>query len=367
MKFTVARDDLLASLQKVIGVIERKQTRPILSNVLMQLADGALVITGTDLEIQLVTRTVVSTKEVGEITTPARKFMDICRLLPEQSRLAVELKADQRLHISSGRGRFTLTTLPAGSFPQFSSREYETEFRIDLAHLKRTLGKTLFCMALQDVRQFLNGLLLEIERDRVEAVATDGHRMAIYHERLTGPIEAARALIIPRKSVIELYRLLDESDQLVTVEIASNSMRVTTDDIVFSTKLIEGKYPEFRHSIPATATRCISVDKQAFREALSRVEVLCNEQFKGVRLNIASGLMQIHAQNPEQEAAEEEVEIGYDGSPFAVGFNVSYILEAVSNIDSNQVSLSFSDTHSCCVIEDPQDDKLKFIVMPIHL
>jgi DNA polymerase III subunit beta len=367
MKFTVSRENLLPSLQTIIGVIERKQTLPILSNILLKMTNDQLVLTGTDLEIQLVTRTAVDpVDQGGEITTPARKLMDICRLLPEQSQLSIDLK-DEKLYLRSGRSRFTLSTLPAGNYPEFSSKEYDTEFRIDEVKFKKILGKTYFCMALQDVRHFLNGLLFEIENDRLQAVASDGHRMAMYSETLSDVVGASKRVIIPRKSIMELYRLLDESERPITVQIASNSLCVRGGDIVFSTKLLEGKYPDYKGSIPTSVTKVIGIGKQLFREALSRAAILSNETFKGIRLDIASGLMKISANNPAQEAAEEEVEINYDGEPFFVGFNVSYLLDAVSNIDSDEVSLSFTDSHTCCVVEDPMDDNLKFIVMPVHL
>ncbi len=367
MKFTVSRESLLPPLQTIIGVIERKQTLPILSNILLKMTNDQLVLTGTDLEIQLVTRTTVDhVDQGGEITTPARKLMDICRLLPEQSQLSIELK-EERLHLRSGRSRFTLSTLPAGNYPEFSSKEHDAEFQIDEVKFKKILGKTYFCMALQDVRRFLNGLLFEIENDRLQAVASDGHRMAMYSETLSDVPGASKRVIVPRKSVMELYRLLDESKRPLTVQTASNSLCVRGGDIVFSTKLLDGKYPDYKGSIPTSVTKVIGIGKQVFREALSRTAILSNETFKGIRLDIAPRLMKISAHNLEQEAAEEEVEIHYDGEPFFVGFNVTYMLDAVSNIDSDEISLSFTDSNKCCVVEDPVDDNLKFIVMPVHL
>ena len=367
MKFTASRENLLPALQTIIAVIERKQTLPILSNILLKMTNDQLVLTGTDLEIQLVTRTTVDPMdEGGEITTPARKLMDICRLLPEQSQLSIALK-DERLHLRSGRSRFTLSTLPAGSYPELSSKEHDAEFRIDEVKLKKLLGKTHFCMALQDVRRFLNGLLFEIENDRLQAVASDGHRMAMYSESLSDVLGVGKRVTVPRKSITELYRLLTDSERPITVQIASNSLCVRGGDILFSTKLLDGKYPDYKGSIPTSVTKVIGIEQQAFREALSRAAILSNETVKGIRLDIAPGLMKISAHNPEQEAAEEEVEIHYDGEPFFVGFNVTYMLDAVSNIDSDEVSLSFTESNKCCVVEDPMDDNLKFIVMPVHL
>lgn len=367
MKFTVRRENLLPALQTIIGVIERKQTLPILSNIVLKMSNDQLVLTATDLEIQLVTRiTVDKVDKGGEITTPARKLMDICRLLPERSQLSIDLK-DEKLYLRSGRSRFTLSTLPVGNYPEFRSKEHDAEFRIDEVKFKKLLGKTAFCMALQDVRHFLNGLLLEIENDRLQAVASDGHRMAMYGETLSDVVGASKRVIVPRKSITELHRLLAESERQIKVQIASNSFCVRSGDIVFSTKLVDGKYPDYKGSVPASVTRVIGIGKHVFREALSRAAILSNERFKGIRLDIAAGLMKISAHNPEQEAAEEEVEINYDGEPFFVGFNVSYLLDAVSNIDSDEATLSFTDSHTCCVVEDPMEDNLKFIVMPVHL
>ncbi len=366
MKFTTSRESLLPPLQQVVGVIEKRQTLPILSNVLIKLQDNRLELTGTDLEVQLVTHSMADSGEDGEITVPARKLLDIFRLLPDGSTVSLDCRGD-KLAVQSGRSRFSLGTLPAENYPAFDTSIPELEFYLSGRILKKAMEKTLYAMALQDVRYYLNGLLLELEGSQLRTVASDGHRLAVYEEVLEGIDLPQRQVIIPRKGVLELYRLFSDRDDPITVQISSNNIRVLMDDVSFSAKLIEGRFPDFRRVMPRDITKTISIEREYFKSALTRVAVLSTEKVKGISLEASNGLMKLQSQNPEHEEAEEELEIRQEGEGLALGFNASYLLDALNNVDADEVKLSFTDAANSCLIEDPQNLKYKFIVMPMRL
>jgi DNA polymerase-3 subunit beta len=367
MKFTIARETLLTPLQQVIGVIEKRQTLPILSNVLLKLADGQLELTGTDLEVQLVTRTTVETGDAGAVTVPARKLLDICRLLPDKSTISVECKED-RFAIRCGSSRFNLSTLPADNYPEFDTGTSELEVAVPAASLRRALEKTTFAMAQQDVRYYLNGLLLDLDGQVLRTVASDGHRLAVFETPLEFDAQGGRQIIVPRKGVLELGRLLGEGEETVTVRIAPNTVRVNLGTVSFAAKLIEGRFPDFQRVMPRDLARVIWVDKDIFKAALTRVSVLSNEKYKSIGMDVdEEAVMSLKAQNPEHEEAEERVPIQLEGAGLSVGFNASYLLDAVNNVDSARVRLSFTENANSCLIEDSEDSHFKFIVMPMRL
>jgi DNA polymerase-3 subunit beta len=366
MKFTIVRENLLTPLQHVIGVIERRQTLPILSHVLFKLADNRLEMTGTDLEVQLVTQAVVESGEDGETTVPARKLLDICRMLPDQSVVSVDCRPD-KFAIQCGRSRFTLSTLPANNYPEFDASALETQLTLNSRLLHKAMAKTVFAMALQDVRYYLNGLMLELGNGMVRAVSSDGHRLALYEEALETGATQPHQVIVPRKGVMELYRLMGDEEQPVVLEISPNNVRLFLGDLRFSAKLIEGRFPDFQRLMPREVSKVLTVHKDDFKAALTRVAILSNEKYKGVSLEVQGDVMHLSAQNPEHEEAEEDVGVRLEGEGFAVGFNAAYLLDAINNIDSEQVRLSFTDAINCCLIEDLDDQRFKFIVMPMRL
>lgn len=366
MKFTSTRENLLTPLQQVVGVIEKRQTLPILSNVLIRLQGDRLEFTGTDLEVQLVTCSTVEAGESGEITVPARKLLDICRLLPDQSLVSIVGKQD-KLGVQSGRSRFSLSTLPADNYPAFDISAPEMELSFSSAILKKALEKTLFAMAMQDVRYYLNGLLLDLDGDLLRAVSSDGHRLAVFEERLGIPAVEPRQVIVPRKGILELYRLLGDQESFIDLAIASNNIRVAVGNLGFSAKLIEGRFPDFRRVMPRDITKVVQLDKALFKSALNRVAVLIGEKIKGVSLKVEGSVLTLKAQNPEHEEAEEELEVSLEGEGLEVGFNAAYLLDALNNVDSELVKLSFTDAGNSCLIEDPENERYKFIVMPMRL
>jgi len=367
MKFSIARETLLTPLQQIIGVIEKRQTLPILSNVLLRLQDDRLEFTGTDLEVQLMTFAAVENGESGAVTVPARKLLDICRLLPDKSTISMEVRED-RCTIRCGGSRFNLSTLPADNYPEFDAGTPELEFTISVGQLRRALEKSTFAMALQDVRYYLNGLLLDLDGQKMRTVASDGHRLAFFEDVLEIELEAGRQIIIPRKGVLELYRLLGDGDDTMLIEIATNTVRVHLGVLSFAAKLIEGRFPDYQRVMPRELTRFIQVDKALLKAAITRVSVLSAEKFKSVAMEVDdAGTMSLQAQNPEHEEAEERLQVDLEGSGLSVGFNAAYLLDAINNVDSERIKLSFSEAVNSCLIEDMEDRHFKFIVMPMRL
>jgi DNA polymerase-3 subunit beta len=366
MNFTTSRELLLRPLQAVIGVVERRQTMPILSNVLLAVRDGGISITATDLEVELVANAEVSEiGTAGDITVPARKLLDICRALPDESTIKIQLDGD-RLVLKSGRSRFVLSTLPAADFPVVDDIEANRDVRLAQVDLRRLLEKTQFSMAQQDVRYYLNGLLLEIGSGIVRTVATDGHRLALCEVVVEGQDAAALQVIIPRKGVLELHRLLGEEEE-VELSIGSNHIRATVGSIRFTSKLIDGRFPDYDRVIPAPDGNILKASREYLRSALQRAAILSNEKYRGIRLGIAKDTLQLQANNPDQEEAQDELEVEYDGEELEIGFNVNYLLDALAAVEAEEVEVGFVDTNSSCIIQGPESEHARFVVMPMRL
>ncbi len=366
MKFTINRDELLTPLQQIVSVIEKRQTMPILSNVLITATEDQLVLTGTDLEIQIIAKVHLAVEVPGSITVPARKFLDICRLLPTDAEIKVEQKND-KVNVTSGRGRFSLTTLPAENYPEFSEAEFENQFTINAGKLKKALDKTLFCMANQDVRYYLNGLLLHVSNSRIKLVASDGHRLSIYEDDIGSATGYEARIILPRKGVQELSRLLTDSDAELNIQFSNNNIRIFYLNLVFSAKLVDAKYPDFSRVFDQSFYDPILIQKQILKDALTRVAVLSNEKFKGVSFDISKNLMKISTHNPEHDEAEEDLVMQYEGEGLSISFNSQYLLDAISNLDSELAVLTIASNASSCFIEEPDQPLFKFIVMPMRL
>ncbi len=367
MKFIISRDQILAPLQQIVGVIEKRQTLLILSNVLLQVDDGQLVMTGSDTEIQIVSRlNLESMAEPGMITVPARKFLDICRLLPPTAEIKFELIED-KVKLSSGRGRFSLSTLPADNYPEFNESEFDYQFLLNAGKLKKGLDKTLFCMANQDVRYYLNGLMLNVSNSRLKLVASDGHRLSIFEDDIGLATGYEARIILPRKAVQEISRLLDDNDAELNIQFSSNQIKIYYKDVVFSSKLIDAKFPDFSKVFNQPFMAPLFIEKQLLREALTRVAVLSNEKYKGVTFDISADLLKLSTHNPEHDEAEEELAIEHQGQPLSIAFNSQYMLEAVSNLDSELAMMTIASNASSCFIEEPEQPLFKFIVMPMRM
>jgi DNA polymerase-3 subunit beta len=365
MKFTAAREALLKPLQAVIGVVERRQTMPILANVLLVAKDGQLAVTATDLEVELVANAEVEVEGAGEVTVPGRKLLDICRALPEEAGVAIALSGE-KLGIKSGRSKFTLTTLPAADFPTVEDINAGQTLGLPQATLGKLLDKTHFSMAQQDVRYYLNGLLVETDGQHLRAVATDGHRLALSQVQLDGKKMPEQQVIVPRKGVLELQRLLGAEGE-VDLQLGSNHVRIELEGIRFTSKLIDGRFPEYDRVIPQDTSNQLVADRETLKGALQRTAILSNEKYRGIRLIIRDNGVVLQAHNPEQEEAEEEIEVQYKGDDIEIGFNVNYLLDALGVIESEDVSLSVVDSNSSCLLREPGNDDCKYVVMPMRL
>ncbi|MFO1377256.1 MAG: DNA polymerase III subunit beta [Steroidobacteraceae bacterium] len=365
MKFTAEREKLLAALQAVIGVVERRQTMPVLANVLLSVREGRLSVTATDLEVELVASAQVVGQSDGEVTVPGRKLLDICRSLPERVQVLLAVDGDKAT-IRGGKSRFSLSTLPASEFPVIDEINVQQTLSISQGELKRLLDKTHFSMAQQDVRYYLNGMLLETDGKLVRTVATDGHRLALCETGLSTPARGSCQVIIPRKGVLELQRILGTEGDTEVV-IGGNHVRVTIGDIRFTSKLIDGRFPEYSRVIPANPTRIVQTERDGLRAALQRTAILSNEKYRGIRLALRENILTIQAHNPEQEEAEEEVEVSYSGEEMEVGFNVNYLLDALGAIETEEVQIGLTDSNSSCLIYAPGTKATKYVVMPMRL
>ncbi len=364
MKFSAERESLLAALQSVIGVVERRQTMPILANLLLSADQGKLSVTATDLEVELVATAAIKSGADGRLTVPGRKLLDICRSLPADTTLTFSQDGD-KLTVKAGRSRFVLATLPAADFPVIEELAQQQSLKVAQADLHRLLDKTHFSMAQQDVRYYLNGMLLETDGKMLRTVATDGHRLALCEMDL--PSKATgQQVIVPRKGVLELQRLLGTEGD-VQITIGSNHIRAQIGDVRFTSKLIDGRFPEYSRVIPAASPKAVIADREALRAALQRTAILANEKYRGIRLALKKNSMTLQAHNPEQEEAEEQVEVTYKGDELEVGFNVGYLLDALAAVDGSEVEIGVTDGNSSCLVRAPGATSARYVVMPMRL
>jgi len=366
MKFELNRDQLLKPVQAVSGVVERRQTMPVLANIQIAAEDGRLTFTGTDLEVELVSEGQANVESSGEVTVPGRKLLDICKALPEGAEIKVELKGE-RLVLRSGKSRFTLSTLPASEFPVVEDIQVQRRFEIPQGMLRELIENTQFSMAQQDVRYYLNGLLLEVSDNRLRAVATDGHRLALCEREVSLDDVGTHQVIVPRKGVLELQKLLSDGDTPVEVALGANHLQVRVEGLKFTSKLIDGRFPDYDRVIPRAGEKVVEADRLRLRESLQRASILSNEKYRGVRLELVPNALKIQAHNPEQEEAEEEVEVSFDGEGMEIGFNVNYLLDALAALDCEVVRIDLIDSNNSCLIRDPGREDCKFVVMPMRL
>ncbi len=367
MKFVASREALLKPLQLVAGVVERRQTLPVLANVLMVVNGNRLSLTGTDLEVEIIGRLELEEPgEAGEITVPARKLLDICRSLPDKADIQL-VQEEGRVLVKSGRSRFTLSTLPASDFPNVEDSAGDLQFAMPQAELLRLIERTGFAMAQQDVRYYLNGMLWEVSQDQVRAVATDGHRMAMCTRPATVSVSEGIQAILPRKGVLELSRLLEDREDTVEVVLSSNHIRITSADYTFTSKLVDGKFPDYQRVLPRGGNKVVFGSREELKQAFARTAILSNEKYRGVRLLLESGLLTVVANNPEQEEAEEQVPVDYTGEPLEIGFNVTYLQDVASVIANDQIKITLSDGNSSALLEEPDNSDTLYVVMPMRL
>ncbi|HIE4188838.1 TPA: DNA polymerase III subunit beta [Stenotrophomonas maltophilia] len=366
MRFTLQREAFLKPLAQVVNVVERRQTLPVLANFLVQVQNGQLSLTGTDLEVEMVSRIAVEDAQDGETTIPARKLFEIIRALPDGSRITVSQTGD-KITVQAGRSRFTLATLPSNDFPSVDEVEATERVAIGEATLKELIERTAFAMAQQDVRYYLNGLLFDLRGDALRTVATDGHRLALCETDLAKPSGSKRQIIVPRKGVTELQRLLESGDREIELEVGRSHVRVKRDDVTFTSKLIDGRFPDYEAVIPIGADREVKVDREALRASLQRAAILSNEKYRGIRVEVSPGNLKISAHNPEQEEAQEEIEADTMVSDLAIGFNVNYLLDALSALRDEEVIIQLRDSNSSALVRESSSEKSRHVVMPLRL
>ena len=366
MQLSIERESLLKPLQQIIGAVERRQTMPALSNLLLRGNDQGLSITATDLEVELVASLDTTLSDSSDTTIPARKLLDICRSLPDQAKLEIN-SSNEKIKVSSGRSRFTLATLPAEDFPTIDDLELDASVVISENDLRSLIEKTAFAMAQQDVRYYLNGMLLEVDKDQIKTVATDGHRLALSRIKHRSDIEGVRQIIVPRKGVQELQRLLSHEENHVTVSLGKNHIRINLPNLQFTSKLIDGRFPEYQRVLPEEEGNRAIMDKNLLKQALTRASILSNEKYKGIRLILEGNKLVIQAHNPEHEEAEDELEIDYQGERLEVGFNVVYLLDVLNVLDTEEVEIIIKDANSSALIVSPGEQESRYVVMPMRL
>ena len=366
MKFQIEKETLLIPLQQIIGAVEKRQTMPALSNVLIRTSENTLTLTATDLEIELVSQIGIIIDEPGEITVPARKLLDICKSLANEATIKFSVNESKAL-IQSGRSRFSLATLPANDFPALDTITSIYEFEIQQKTLRDIIDKTAFAMAQQDVRYYLNGLMLEVSANYLRAVATDGHRLAYCEKETNADIADIKQVILPRKGVLELVRLLGDTENIVKVTLGSNHLQVEFDGLRLTSKLIDGRFPDYNRVMPTDGDNVITADRDQLRHALMRASILSNEKYRGIRLILEKNLIKLQAQNPDQEEADIEQEVVYAGDEIEIGFNVNYMLDVLNVTNSDMVQAALKDSNSSFLLTYPDQTDCKYVIMPMRL
>ena len=365
MDFYITKEEVVKSLNQTLGVVEKRQTLPILSNVLFEVDESSLKLTATDLESEISTTSTVSNfKSGGKTTAPARKLSDLCRLMPDLVEIHFFLDGDN-LKIETESGKYNLSTLPSEDFPVFEIEDTQSQINISSQNLKNLITKTSFAMGNQDWRHYLNGLYMMIDDKVITTVATDAHRLAMATSSLNEASSESTSGIVPRKSINEIGKLVGDESENVVIQLGQTSIAANVSGTTFVSKLIEGKFPDYEQVIPSGESSLLVVDRKNFSESLSRVSVLSSEKYKGVRIITKKNSLNISANNPEKEQGEENLSCEYQGEEIDIAFNVNYLQEILSTIDSEKIEINFFGSEKSCLITDPNSENLKYVVMPL--
>ena len=361
------RDEILGPLSAVSGIIERRHTLPILSNVLIDRSGQTLAFLATDIEIQITSRsTLAAEAEARALTVGARKLVDILRALPQDAEVTLQ-QQDKRLLVRAGKSRFTLQTLPAEDFPRLAKPAGESaRFALSQRELRHMLGLVQYAMAQQDIRYYLNGLLMVVEDRSLKLVATDGHRLAFAALKLTADLPR-QEVIVPRKTVLELSKLLADSDEEVRIELSATQAAFSFGSIELVSKLVDGKFPDYTRVIPTQHKNRLKIEREPLRQALQRAAILSNEKFRGVRWVLGEGSLKIVSSNAEQEEAQEELDVNYSGDVLDIGFNVNYLLDVLNNVAGGEIECAFADASSSALISYASEKDFKYVVMPMRI
>ena len=365
MDFYITKEEVVKSINLTLGVVEKRQTLPILSNVLFEVDESSLKLTATDLESEISTTSTISNfKSGGKITAPARKLSDLCRLMPDLAEIHFYLDGDN-LKIETESGKYNLSTLPSEDFPVFETEDTQSQINISSQNLKNLITKTSFAMGNQDWRHYLNGLYMMIDDKVITTVATDAHRLAMATSSLNEASSESTSGIVPRKSINEIGKLVGDESENVVIQLGQTSIAANVSGTTFISKLIEGKFPDYEQVIPSGESSLLVVDRKNFSESLSRVSVLSSEKYKGVRIITKKDSLNISANNPEKEQGEENLSCEYQGDEIDIAFNVNYLQEILSTIDSEKIEINFFGSEKSCLITDPNSENLKYVVMPL--
>ena len=365
MDFYITKEEVVKSLNPTLGVVEKRQTLPILSNVLLEVDESSLKLTATDLESEISTTSTISNfKSGGKTTAPARKLSDLCRLMPDLAEIHFFLDGDN-LKIETESGKYNLSTLPSEDFPVFETEDTQSQINISSQNLKNLITKTSFAMGNQDWRHYLNGLYMMIDDKVITTVATDAHRLAMATSSLNEASSESTSGIVPRKSINEIGKLVGDESENVVIQLGQTSIAANVSGTTFVSKLIEGKFPDYEQVIPSGESSILVVDRKNFSESLSRVSVLSSEKYKGVRIITKKNSLNISANNPEKEQGEENLSCEYQGEEIDIAFNVNYLQEVLSTIDSEKIEINFFGSEKSCLITDPNSENLKYVVMPL--
>jgi len=371
--FEISRKELLNPLKTVASVVEQKQTIPILSNILIRVEKDKLHLIGTDSEVEvscaIPLEESLDASNVGETTVPGRKFLDIIRNLDEKNTIQLRLSEDgNRVEVKSGKSRFTLSTLSADDYPSSQSLDDEITFNLPQRSLKDLIAQTSYAMAQNDARYYLNGMCVHLMEEKFVMVSTDGHRLALAEESFDLQDREPRQVIVPRKAIIELMRMLENSDDEVEISIDESHIQFkVSDSLTITSKLIDGKFPDYYSVIPFQANKIATADVGRLKTALSQASILSNEKYRGIKLVLAKNLLTVTSSNPDQEEAEVECEVDYNDDDLEIGFNVNYLQDVLSVVTTKEIELRFSDSNSSCLLMQKDIDSVKFVVMPMRL
>ena len=367
MQFQIEQKKAAAVLAQVSGVTEKRQTLPILSNVLLRLTGDQLTVVGTNLETEIQAATQAQNTEAGEITAPGRKLFDICRSLSEDARLTFK-QVENRLTVQSGKSRFVLQTQTATEFPVFSESEWEQTITISAPHLKKLLDRTQFCVAQQDVRHYLNGLLFELAETYLRVIATDGHRLALsdIKQNTEGQKETSQ-FIIPKKAIQELSRIAADTEEEIKIKLSATHMQASHKNTVLTTRLIDGRFPDYTKVMPTDQTKRIEIAHEPLKKALNRVAILSNDKHRGVRFSIKENKLTLTSNNPEQEEAQEEIACKQEGEDIEIGFNIGYVQDILGAFPVKTLELGMATADSSCTVRSPEEGETSYVIMPMRL
>ena len=361
------KETLLKPLQAVVGVVERKHTLPILSNILVECQAGKTAFVATDLELQITAWLEGTAEQDASFTVSARKLLDITRSLPDETNVALNLNNEQ-VRIQAGKSRFNLQTLPARDFPKLQIGEGEgVSFQVPAGKLRFLFSRAQYAMAVQDIRYYLNGMLFLLQAGKLIVAATDGHRLALDAISVADIADKTVEVILPRKTVMELIKLLGDGDELVDVQVAGNQVVFRHPNFELRSKVVDGKFPDYQRVVPAGYEKSFDINRQRLHQALARASILTNDKYRGVRMAMTAGSLRIACSNNEQEEAQEELDIDYNHEPLDIGFNVQYLQDVLNNIDCESVRCAFGDANSSLLITVPGDEEFRYVVMPMRI